>query len=232
MALMDHEGVVHGGRPLSPEKAEFAVDPSTFPPAVLEAGADADLSAVVEAWRPTVLIGTTATAGRFDQATIEAMARISDRPLILALSNPTSACEVLPVDVLQWTEGRGLVATGSPFDPVPWNGSERQIGQANNAFVFPGLGLGAIVAEAREVTDDMLLVAARTLAAAVTADRLASGAVYPPIHELPAVARAIASAVVREARNSGFGRHLHDDEIEPAVDAAIWRPEYAPIPED
>jgi malic enzyme len=229
MALVDRDGIVHGGRPLPAEKAEFAVDPGAFPSSLLAAGGAVPLDKVVAAWRPTVLVGTTATGGRFDGATIRALAATCARPIVLALSNPTSACEVTPTDLLRWTDGRGVIATGSPFPPVLDEGAKRLVGQANNAFVFPGLGLGAIVAEAREVTDDMFLVAARTVADAVSADRLAGGALYPPVHDLPAVAHAIACAVVREARDSGFGRRFYDDEIEPAVTAASWTPAYPPL---
>jgi malic enzyme len=230
MLLVDHEGVLHDGRQLTPEKAPFAAAAGTLPTSCLATGPDVRLDEVISAWRPTVLVGTTGVGGRFDEATIRALADTTDRPVVLALSNPTSACEAVPADVLEWTGGRALMATGSPFPPAPVDGQDRPIGQANNAFVFPGLGLGAMVAEAREITDDMLVTAARTLAGTVSAERLAAGALYPAIHDLPRVARLVALAVVREARDSGFGRNFHDEEIEPAVDRAIWLPEYAPLP--
>ena len=230
MAMIDRDGLVHSGRPLSAEKAEFAIDPVAVPPGLLAAGGQVSLADVIEHRRPTVLIGTTGTGGRFDEATIRALSGTAARPVVMALSNPTSACEATPTDVLRWSDGRAVVATGSPFDPVRVNDAERPIGQANNAFVFPGLGLGAVVAEAREITDDMLLAAARTLAQSVSAGRLNEGTLYPPISDLGEVAHAIACAVVREARESGFGRHLHDEEIEPAVEAATWKPEYVPLP--
>jgi len=230
IAMIDRDGIVHGGRPLSTEKAEFALDPALLPPALLAAGANVPLAEVIEHWRPTVLIGTTGIGGRFDEAAIRALARVAARPVVMALSNPTTACEATPDDVLRWSEGRALVATGSPFDPVRVDEVDRPISQANNAFVFPGLGLGAIVAEAREITDGMLAVAAETLAAAVSASRLEQGALYPPIDELPTVARATACAVVREARDAGFGRNLSEDEIEPAVERATWNAEYVALP--
>ena len=230
IAMIDRDGLVHSGRPLSTEKAAFAIDPGTIPPPLLAAAGDASLAALIEWWRPTVLIGTTGIAGRFDEAAIRALSRVTARPVVMALSNPTSACEAAPEQVLRWSDGRALVATGSPFDPVRIDGAVRPVSQANNAFVFPGLGLGAIVAEAGEITDDMLLVAAQTLAQSVSVSRLEAGALYPPIGELPSVAHATACAVVREARDSGLGRHLPDEEIEPAVEAASWTPEYVPLP--
>jgi malate dehydrogenase (oxaloacetate-decarboxylating) len=228
IAMIDQQGLIHSGRPLSAEKAEFALDPAVLTAELIGAGGDVELAAAIEFWRPNVLIGTTAVQGRFDEATIRALAAVCDRPVVMALSNPVTACEVTPSDVFAWSEGRALVATGSPFEPVMVDGAPRQVGQGNNAFVFPGLGLGAIVAEAREVTDGMLLAAANALAESVTADRLAAGLLYPPISQLPALARTIASAVVREARDTGFGRYLTDDDVAAAIEAATWTPDYVP----
>jgi malic enzyme len=227
--MIDQQGVLHAGRgDLSAEKAAFAVDPAAIPSELMAAEARVALPDVIDVWRPQVLIGTTAVQGRFDEATIRALGRASGRPIVMALSNPITACEVTPAEVLAWTDGRAIVATGSPFDPVPVDGLLRPIGQGNNAFIFPGIGLGAIVAEAREVTDAMLVAAAETLAAAVSTDRLANGVIYPPIHDLPQLARAIANVVVREARDSGLGRALADEEIDRAIEAAIWDPVYRP----
>jgi malate dehydrogenase (oxaloacetate-decarboxylating) len=199
-----------------------------LPAALLAAEGGARLADVIDAWRPQVLIGTTAVQGRFDEAAIRALGRVSARPVVLALSNPITACEVTPAEVYAWTDGRAIVATGSPFESVEVDGHLRPVGQGNNAFIFPGLGLGAIVAESREVTDAMLVAAAQTLAASVSPERMAAGVIYPPIADLSKLARAIACVVVREARDSGLGRVLDDDEIEPAVDAAMWDPLYLP----
>ncbi|HJT64091.1 MAG TPA: NAD-dependent malic enzyme [Candidatus Limnocylindria bacterium] len=227
--MVDREGLVHADRDLGPEKLPFAVDPGAFPANMVAAGGAAPLADIIEHWRPTVLIGTTGIGGRFDEAAIRALGNVTHRPVVMALSNPNAACEAAPEDVLRWTHGRSLVATGSPFDPVAVDGRSQPIGQANNAFVFPGLGLGAIVAEAREITDNMLVVAARTLAASVPRPRLEAGSPFPAVSDLPAVARAVASAIVREARDSGFGRHLPDEDLGTAVAAAAWEPAYAPL---
>jgi malic enzyme len=227
MALVDREGVVHAGRPLTAEKQPFAVDPGPWP-SQLMAGGDVPLAALIEHWRPQVLIGTTAVQGRFDEPAIRAMARVSDRPVVMALSNPITACEVTPAEVFAWSEGRAVVATGSPFPPVMVDGRERCAGQGNNAFVFPGLGLGAIVAEAREVSDEMLLAAGEALADAVSTERLADGVLYPPIALLPQMARRIAVAVVRSAIGSGLGQPMAAEDVEPAVAAASWDPIYRP----
>jgi malic enzyme len=125
------------------------------------------------------------------------------------------------------------VATGSPFEPVTVNGETHIIGQANNVFIFPGMGLGAIVSEAREITDEMFLLAAETLAEMVSPDRLAAGALYPAVAELREVSRQIAAKVVCQSRDCGVGRLYRDEEVIDAVDSAIWFPAYLPyLPAD
>lgn len=214
--LVDTQGLVHAGRTdLDPVKAELACAATD--------GATPSLLESVTSFRPTILVGTTGAAGTFDQPLIEAMdERVEPaiRPIVMPLSNPTSKAEAAPADVLAWTRGRALVATGSPFPAVTLDGVTHEIGQANNVCIFPGVGLGAIVAEAGTVTDRMFLLAARELADAVTADRLASGALYPPVGDLRAVSRRVAIAVAREAGG------LPDPEA--AVDAATWWPDYVP----
>ena len=149
-----------------------------------------------------------------------------ERPLILPLSNPTANAEATPADLLAWTEGRALVATGSPFGSVEWKGRTVRIGQGNNAFVFPGVGLGALVSECREVTDALFAAAAEALAAAVDEEDLQAGSLYPSTSRLRAVTVQVAEAVVREARDQGLGRPLTDAEIPAAVAAAMWEPDY------
>jgi len=165
----------------------------------------AGLVETIERVKPTVLVGTTAIGGTFTERVIRAMAGATDRPVILPLSNPTSKCEALPVDVLRWTNGRALVATGSPFDAVEVDGRVHEIGQANNVFVFPGLGLGAIAAEARTITPKMFLLAAQTLATVVSEERLAAAALFPPVDALREVSRAIDSLMTAlyTARRAG-----------------------------
>jgi len=156
---------------------------------------------------------------------VREVARHTATPIVLPLSNPSDRAEAQAHEVLAWTDGRALVATGSPC-PVPVPG--RCIGQANNVFIFPGVGLGALVAEAREVTDEAFLTAAEELAASVTPERLALGGFYPPIGDLRAIARRIAVAVARRLRDTGYGRQFRDEDIEPAVERAMWTPAYEP----
>jgi malic enzyme len=189
----------------------------------------ADLLTTVRALRPTVLIGVSGATGAFSEEVVRAMAAQVERPLVLPLSNPTSQSEARPADVIAWTEGRALVATGSPFDPVSWGGRTHRIGQGNNVFVFPGIGLGALVSEAREVTEPMFAAAAETLAGEVRDEHLREGSLFPPVGDLRPVTARVAEAVVREARDSGIGRGFRDAEIAPAVAAAMWEPDYPPL---
>ena len=226
LALMDSHGLVHDERSdLAEHQRAFAVDPSWFTAAGLAAGELADPVAIARALQATVLIGTTGTAGTFTEPLVRQIASHTQVPIVLPLSNPTDRAEAQPTDIIAWTRGRALIATGSPAASVPGGPT---IGQANNVFIFPGVGMGALVAEAREVTDDAFLSAADELAASVSRERLTAGAIYPPIADLRGIARRIGVAVVRTLRDTGYGRQFRDEEIEPAVGGAMWTPDYVP----
>ncbi|WP_037677396.1 NAD-dependent malic enzyme [Streptomyces griseus] len=187
------------------------------------------LAEVVDRVRPTVLIGASGQGGAFSEDIVRAMAAHTDRPIVLPLSNPTRLAEAVPADLLAWTDGRALIATGSPFAPVEFDGVTHHIGQANNALVFPGLGLGAVVARATRVTDGMLVAAAR--AVAEETDPAAPGAaVLPRIDRLRETSTAVAVAVARAAAEDGVAREsVDDDVVEDRARAAMWQPEYRPI---
>ena len=184
---------------------------------------------VIRRVKPTVLIGATATPGTFRRTMIEEMARHVERPVVLPLSNPTSKAECSAQEAIAWSGGRALVASGSPFADVLHDGVRHVIGQANNVFVFPGIGMGTILSGIREVDDAVFLVAARTLAGCVSEERLAQGALVPDASELRAVSARVAAAVLRHASAHGTGHRFADDEVEPAVAAASWYPAYVPI---
>jgi malic enzyme len=225
--FMDSHGLVHQGRQdLSESKREFAVDAETLKWLGIGDPSWVTLTDLVARYRPTMLIGTTAEAGVFTEQVIREMAGHVDRPVIFAFSNPTSKAECKPEDAIRWTNGRAVIATGSPFPPVNFNGRKHLVGQGNNVFVFPGLGLGAIVSEAHEIDDRMLLAAARTLTDMTDKSRLESGALYPGQQDLRAISFQVACAVARVARDSGVGRLLDDAEIEQVVRKAMWSPDY------
>jgi malic enzyme len=232
IVTVDTRGLVFGSRDeLDEDKREFALGPDELAAYGLSGLAPADrrdLEAVVAAVKPTMLIGTSGVQGAFTEDAIREMARHAEHPVVFPLSNPTAKSEAIPTDIMAWTKGRALIATGSPFEDVVVDGKNRIIGQANNVFIFPGLGLGAIVAEARRITDEMFLLAAQTLADMVSPERLAAGALYPAVSELREVSRQIAAKVVCQSRDCGVGRLYRDDEVLAAVDSAIWFPAYLP----
>jgi malic enzyme len=226
----DSQGLLREGRPIDePHKRELAAPIEVLKRFGIDPAGEPTPTDLINAVKPTILIGATARAGTFTQPMLEAMARGTERPIVLALSNPNTKVECAPADAIRWTNGRALVATGGPFDDVEYNGNRHVIGQANNVFIFPGLGLGALIAEAREVNDEMFLVASTALAECVSSDRLARGAMYPHQNELRKVSFAIACAVVRYASEHDMGRRIPVDQIEDLVRSVVWDPAYVPL---
>ena len=187
------------------------------------------LAEVVKHVKPTILIGTSTVAGAFKEEIIKEMASHVERPIILPMSNPTSLAEAKPADLIEWTEGRALVATGSPFEPVTYNGVTYVIGQSNNALIFPGLGLGTIVVRASVMTDGMFAAAAEAVASMV--DTSQPGApILPEVEELRNISEMVAIEVAKVAVAEGVAReNLSDNDIKIAVKEAIWEPEYRQI---
>jgi malate dehydrogenase (oxaloacetate-decarboxylating) len=190
-------------------------------------GRGPSLADVVGHVHPTMLIGTSTQAGAFSEAIVRQMAAHTERPVIMPLSNPTSRSEAVPADLIAWTDGRALVATGSPFDPVVGDDTTYRIAQANNALVFPGLGLGVAVARARRVSDRMLAAAADAVAG--LSDATTPGAaLLPPVDNLREVSATVAVAVARAAAADGLAEVALDDPIQ-QVHEAMWQPEYARV---
>lgn len=224
--VLDSRGLVTTDRgALSDIKADLAT------PAEVVAGWEKtedpySLLNVVSQVHPTVLIGVSGTPGLFTEEVIRAMGRNCEHPIVLPLSNPTSHTEVTPSNAIRWTDGRAIVATGSPFSPVEFNGEVHSVGQANNVFIFPGMGLGVITVKAREVTDGMFLAAARALADETGPDLVARGQLYPNIADVREVSRAVAVAVANRAIEEGVADHV--DELETMIDDEMWTAEYLP----
>ncbi len=224
--VLDSRGLILADRRgLSEMKADLATDPRDIEhwdhhevrPTLLD---------VVRNARPSVLIGVSGTPGLFTKEVIEQMASTCDRPIIMPLSNPTSHTEVTPANALKWTAGSAMVATGSPFAPVEYEGETYPIGQANNVFIFPGMGLGILAVAAREVTDGMFLAAAKALAEATPDEFVAAGQIYPDIASVREVSRVVAQAVGAQAIEEGVAEPVED--LDAAIESEMWYPEYIP----
>ena len=187
------------------------------------------LAEAVESIRPTALIGVSGMPATFTDEILTRMAELNERPVIFALSNPTSKAECTAEAAYRTSDGRAIFASGSPFAPVTWKDQTYVPGQGNNVYIFPGVGLGALVVEATEVTERMFLVAARTLADLVTEDDLLLGRIYPSLTRVREVSAQIATAVAKEAIHTGLaGIPLADDEVEAAVRKSVYHPAYLP----
>lgn len=227
--MFDIDGLLHSGREIAgTHNAEFVAGRDVLRHYGIKSS-HASPEEVIAAFRPTVMIGATAHAGAFTRGMITEMAKHVERPIIMPMSNPTSKADCTPAQAIEWTQGRALVATGSPFGPVKYKGREFIIGQSNNVFVFPGVGLGAMIAEVHEVPNELFAIAARTLADCVSDERLKAGALYPSQNDLRLASARIAAAVVRYASENNLGRRIPDHEIEDVVAASMWYPDYCPI---
>jgi len=179
--------------------------------------------------KPTVLLGTSGTPGTFSKEVVQLMAQVNERPIIFPLSNPTSKSECTAQEAVEWSDGRAIVATGSPFAPVIHNGKRHRIGQGNNAFIFPGVGLGISAANVHRVSDKMFLEAARTLASKVTDDDLNESAVYPELSRIRECSLAVACATVKQAVKEGYADEEILEDLEETLHQAMWEPKYLPM---
>lgn len=186
-----------------------------------------DLLDVVRNVRPTMLLGTSTKGGAFTEEVVREMARHTPRPIIFPLSNPTSHAEASPADVLEWTDGKALIATGSPFPAVDHGGVRHRIAQSNNALIFPGLGLGVAACHASRVTEGMIAAAAQALAGLVNAYR-PGAPLLPLMNDLRMVAATVALAVAKAAAEEGVARRPLDDPIQ-QIYSRMWRPQYPRI---
>lgn len=220
--MVDRQGLLFDDdETLTPEQKPFARSRSEFE----NADELTDLLSVVKAVKPTVLVGTSTNPGSFNKEVVEAMVANTDHPKIFPLSNPTKLHEAMPDDLIKWSDGKALVATGVPVDPVTAsNGVTYEIGQANNMLVYPGLGLGTIVAKAKVLSDGMISAAAHALGGMVDASQ-PGAPVLPPVSRLSEMSFRVAVAVAKQAIAEGLNQ-VEIDDVEAAVKAAQWTPEY------
>lgn len=185
-----------------------------------------DFLTALRSIRPTAIIGVSGAAGAFSREVLEEMASINERPIVFALSNPTSKSECSAKQAYTWTEGRAVFASGSPFDPVDFDGHTFVPGQGNNAYIFPGVGLGAIASGTTRVTDEMFFVAARTLAAEVSDADLALGRIYPSLTRIREVSAIIAEAVADVAFSKGYAREKRPQDLNSFIKSRMFEPSY------
>ena len=226
--VLDSKGLLTTSRELEPYKRVYAQrleqvrewSASRGSPSLLE---------TIRGSKATVLIGLSGVPNSFDEATVRAVAQNAERPIIFALSNPTANSEAIPEDLIRWTGGRALLATGSPFPDVPYEGRTYPVGQGNNAFVFPGLGFGAILAGAREITDGMVLEAAYALSDYIQERHGGDGQLYPPVDEITEASIHVAARVLERAHADGVASQRKPSDAQGHVRAYFWKPRYVPV---
>lgn len=225
--VIDIQGLVHQGLPnLPPHHRPFARTKEEISQWKVPDSSHITLLDVVKKVRPTVLIGVSTQGGAFTKEVITAMAQYVERPIIFPLSNPTSKCEAHPEDLLQWTKGKAIIATGSPFEEVFYQGKKVAIAQCNNLYIFPGVGLGVIACKAKKVSETMFYKAAEVLSQFSPMLRTPLGTLFPPFEKLSSISREIALAVVKVAQDEGLSPKTDEKTRKKMVDAAIWHPRY------
>ena len=228
--LVDRQGLVHDRLPdLTPGQRAYAQPFETLTAFGRDTSGGIPLESVLETTGATVLLGVSAVCGLFGEKAVRAMAARVERPIIFPLSNPIERCEATPHDLLRWTDGRALIATGSPYAPVTYAGVTRRIAQCNNVYIFPAVGLGVLSVASRRVTDGMMLAAARALGARSPARKDPMAPLLPALDELLGLTPDIALAVAREAQESGVAATSPEDAVRAAIAARFWVPVYRPL---
>ena len=226
--FVDRDGLLHSGRKdLSPEQSSYAQPDERVSGWTRTSNGHVGLADVIGNIEATILIGLSTAGGAFKEAIVREMARKVERPIIFPLSNPTTKSEATADDLIRWTEGRALVATGSPFAPVNYGGRTIPIAQCNNVYIFPAIGLGVVASGARRVSDAMMLAAARALAENSPALKDSSASLLPPLTDIRRVAAEIALAFGLEAEKEGFAPKTTEEELRQRVIRNQWTPAYA-----
>ncbi|GGA38110.1 NAD-dependent malic enzyme [Dyella nitratireducens] len=227
--LVDRNGLlVEGMEGITSAQAPFVQSRDAIKGWDDDASSHIGLLEVMRHAKPTVLIGVSGQAGAFSEDVVRTMAQHVERPVIFPLSNPTSRSEATPQQLIEWTEGRALVGTGSPFAPVPWQGRSVHIDQTNNSYVFPGVGLGVLAVGAKRVTDTMFMAAAKAVAAMSPTVKDKTASLLPPVDQLREVSVAVAKAVAMQAQVDGVAGACDEAEVDRRIEAFVWEPKYLP----
>jgi malate dehydrogenase (oxaloacetate-decarboxylating) len=228
--MVDKDGLLHDGRTdLLPEQRVYAQSVDTVGSWGKE-GQAIGLAEVIDRVNATILIGLSTVSGAFTRSIVERMAAKVERPIIFPLSNPTSRSEAIPADLMKWTQGKALVASGSPFEAVFWEGWRKPIAQCNNVYIFPAIGLALVASKARRVTDTMLIAAAEALGKLSPALLDPAAPLLPELRHARDVAVEIALAVARQAIEDGVAPSASVEELREAVMANQWYPDYYRLP--
>jgi malate dehydrogenase (oxaloacetate-decarboxylating) len=229
--VIDGRGLVIEGITTDTYKLPLAQTKKNYQDWAIVDGQIPSLMDVVIHAKPSVLIGLSGVAGLFNELIIKAMAKNHAHPIIFPLSNPTNNCEATPQDIIQWTQGRAIIATGSPFADVDYEGSRYPIGQGNNAFIFPGLGFAAVLGECTRISDAMVLESAYALADYIAENGLTNGLIYPPVADLKKVSLRVATRVLAKAIEEGVAsrQELNGMDLETYVKAHIWQAKHVPF---
>jgi malate dehydrogenase (oxaloacetate-decarboxylating) len=227
--LVDRNGLLVEGMPnITPAQAPFVQQRAAVASWTQESANEISLLDVMRNAKPTVLVGVSGQRGAFTETVVRTMAEHAERPVIFPLSNPTSRSEATPEHLLAWTNGRALMGTGSPFDPVAWDGKMVPVNQTNNSYIFPGVGLGVLAAGARRVTDAMFMVAGKAVAAMSPTVSDKNGRLLPPVAQLREVSIAVAKVVARQAQLDGVADDCDEATLSTRISALFWEPHYRP----
>ena len=226
--MIDRAGLLHDGMTDVLEIQNKLLQPKDKVTGWASDGKTISLADVVGQAAPTVLIGVSGQPKQFTEDIVRQMAKNTERPVIFPLSNPTSRAEAVPEDIVKWTDGKALIATGSPFDPIQHGDKSIEIAQSNNVYIFPGLGLGVLGCGARRVSEEMMMAAAEALAESAPIMSDPHGSLLPHLNDIQKVSRHIASAVAREAQEQGHAPESDAAALEVMIDAKMWMPVYRP----
>ena len=225
--MVDRNGLIHDAMDnLLPFQEGLVQSAASLKSLGLNPSKNISLLEVMQKAKPDILLGVSGQPGQFTEEVAKTMSSYCERPIIFPLSNPTSRAEAVPKDLLHWTNGQALIATGSPFDPVHINGKDILIAQCNNSYIFPGMGLAVFASHAQRVSDKMMLAAAMALSELAPAITTGEGRLLPELHTIRKVSRHIAKAVIHQAIEEKHARPMTDSDIEHAIEESMWVPQY------